>query len=333
MTMRLQMRCLRVGIWAVLAMGCGRPPELPAQMRGPAPSDTRSARVERGRYIVNGPGHCFQCHSEVDWKAEGAPPRPGRAGAGVAPFPEENLSWLAAPNLTPDPETGTGRWTDDQFARAIRQGIGGDGRTLFPLMPYSYLHQMSDEDTASVIAYLRTLDPVRNPLPPTRLPPPLKEALRPLPTPGVVPEPDRSSPVAYGKYLTTLASCTNCHTPLDPTGRPIAGLEWAGGMRFKGPFGELSSVNLTPAPSGIPHYDEKLFIQVMRTGNVGGRKLNSLMPWGYYRNMTDGDLKAIFAYLRTLPPVKHCISNTEPPRPCKRCGGTHGLGEYNEGTP
>ena len=64
---------------------------------------------------------------------------------------------IVAPNLTPDPETGAGNWTDDQLARAIREGIGHDGRALFPMMPYTHFREMSDEDLASVIVYLRSL--------------------------------------------------------------------------------------------------------------------------------------------------------------------------------
>jgi hypothetical protein len=101
-------------------------------------------------------------------------------------------------------------------------------------------------------------------------------------------------------------------------------------MTLKGPWGEVTSANITPDASGIPYYDEALFLKVMRTGHVGARKLNSIMPWGYFRNMTDDDLKAIFAYLRTLPPVQHRVDNTEAPTVCKLCGGRHGYGEMNE---
>ena len=73
-----------------------------------------------------------------------------------------------APNITPDAETGAGNWSDDQLARAIREGVGHDGRALFPLMPYPDFHSMSDEDLASVIVYLRSLPPVHKPRPPHR---------------------------------------------------------------------------------------------------------------------------------------------------------------------
>ena len=181
---------------------------------------------------------------------------------------------------------------------------------------------MSDEDLASVVAYLRSIAPVRKAQPPSRIPEPIRPSLRPLPSPGAVPEPDRANPVAYGAYLTKIANCTGCHTP-----KP--GLEWAGGLNLVGPFGDVHSLNLTPDPSGIPYYTEALFLQVLRTGHVGGRTLNAIMPWGYFGKMSDDDLRAIYAYLRTLPPVKHRIDNTSPRTECRVCGGRHGLGEFN----
>lgn len=292
-------------------------------------AESVALKRERGRYLVEGPAHCFMCHSQVDWTREGFPPKPGTEGGGQSPFPEEALPWLTAPNISPDPETGSGRWTDDQLRRAVRQGIGADGRTLFPMMPYKLFHDMSDDDLDAVVAYLRSTPPVRREVPPTKLPPPVKESLRLLPPPGEVAPPDRSSPVKYGEYLTKIANCTGCHTPLDATGTPILGMEWAGGLNLVGPWGDVHSVNLTTDPSGIPYYSEDHFLKVIRTGNPGGRPLNNIMPWGYFRKMTDEDLKAIFAYLKTLAPVSHRIDNTSAKTYCTKCGGTHGLGDMN----
>lgn len=112
-------------------------------------------------------------------------------------------------------------------------------------------------------------------------------------------------------------------------GKPIAGLEFVGGARFEGPWGELSSANLTPDPSGIPYYDEGMFLKTIRTGQVGARKLSSIMPWQVFRNMSDEDLKSIFSYLTTLTPVSHKVDNAEPPTFCRRCKSKHGDGELN----
>jgi mono/diheme cytochrome c family protein len=289
------------------------------------------ARLERGRYIVEGPAHCFQCHSEVDYQKPGAQPRPGKKGAGAI-FVEEEYQWLVAPNITPDVETGAGSWTDEQLARAIREGIGHDGRRLFPMMPYMNFRQMSDEDLVSVIVYLRSIEPVRNTLPKTVLPDMVKGSLPPHQAiTEAVAAPDMSNPVARGKYLVTLGNCVSCHTPMNQ-GQPITQLAFAGGMKFKGPWGEVTSANITPDASGISYYDEALFLKTLRTGHVGARKLNSIMPWGYFRNMTDDDLKAIFAFLQTLPPVQHRIDNTEEATSCPVCGGRHGFGDKNHPT-
>ena len=128
------------------------------------------ARLERGRYLVTG-AHppCILCHSPLDTTGGHLKVQDGMMLAGRTWTPD-GIPFITAPNLTPDPETGIGTWTDDQLARAIREGIGHDGRTLFPVMPYDKFRHMSDEDLASIIVYLRAQKPIRNPLPPSNVP-------------------------------------------------------------------------------------------------------------------------------------------------------------------
>lgn len=262
------------------------------------------ARLVRGEYLARGVAGCLDCHTEHDWKAPGGPMVPGREGAGQI-FPGEGFPGrIVAANLTPDPETGAGKWSDDQLARAIREGIGHDGRTLFPLMPYPNFRHMSDEDLASVVVYLRSLPAVKNPLPATEIGFPVKYLIRSAPEPlkGPVPPPDLSTPEKRGQYLVTLASCADCHTPA-VNGQPEEDKAFAGGMEFKGPWGDVQSANITPDKTGISYYDESRFIEALRTGAVMRRPLNPIMPWDDYRHMNDEDLKAIFAYLRTVKPV------------------------------
>jgi len=115
---------------------------------------------------VEGPAHCFGCHSEIDRDSRPLRPLAGRKGGGQVRPPGEHRPFeLVIPNISSDRETGAGTWTDEQLVRAIRQGIGHDGRTLFTFMPYKALRSMSDEDLASIIVYLRTVPPVRNALP------------------------------------------------------------------------------------------------------------------------------------------------------------------------
>ena len=286
-------------------------------------------RLERGKYLVDSVMGCLGCHSESDSSKPGAPPAKGRLGAG-ARWEDANLPWVVAPNITPDKETGAGNWTDDMLARAIREGIGHDGRTLFPIMPYQNYRNLSDEDLASVIVYIRSLPAVRNQLPTTQIPFPMSFLIKTVPQPvtAPVPAPDLSTPVLRGAYLTRMGSCADCHTPIEK-GQPIAGLDFAGGFVFSLPTGTVASANITPDASGISYYDEALFLRAIREGKVGARQLNAAMPWWFYQKMTDNDLKSVFAYLRTLKPVKHRVDNAVPPTYCKRCQQKHGLGEDN----
>src|SRR5687768_8140416 len=174
----------------ILSVGYSSRKDAPKAPAGRLTFERTAARLERGRYIVEGPAHCFQCHSEINWEAPGAQPKPEKKGAGTV-FIEDGMDWLVAPNITPDVETGAGSWTDEQFARAIREGIGHDGRRLFPMMPYMNFRQMSDEDLASVVVYIRSINPVRNKVAKTMLPDALKGSLPPhQPLTASVPGPD-----------------------------------------------------------------------------------------------------------------------------------------------
>jgi hypothetical protein len=143
-----------------------------------------------------------------------------------------------------------------------------------------------------------------------------------------VPQPDLSTPVKRGEFLVDLVACMDCHTP-QKRGQFIRGLDYAGGFPLTGPWGFVVSANITSDPSGISYYDEQLFLQMMRTGYVKARPLKNIMPWWDFKDMPEEDLKAMFAYLQTLPPVKHRVDNTEPPTPCRLCGSRHGAGDKN----
>jgi mono/diheme cytochrome c family protein len=290
-------------------------------------------RLERGQYLVRNVTVCLVCHSELDDRAEGLPIAAGADGAGKS-LAVENIPWLVAPNITPDPETGAGRWTDDAIARAIREGIGHDGRALFPMMPYQNYRSMSDEDLAAVVTYIRSLPAVRRTQPPSEVPFPVSRLINNVPRrlDDPVPAPEVSTPEKRGKYLTTLASCGDCHTPRDERGQYIAALAFAGGniVEHRPTWEPRAAANITPGVNGIPYYNEELFLEVMRTGRVRERKITDVMPWGHYKGMTDEDLKAIFAYLKTVAPVDHYIDNTVPPTACTRCGIPHGGGTRNK---
>jgi mono/diheme cytochrome c family protein len=306
-------------------------------VRGPAARPLAAAsfertpqRIARGRYLAEGLLRCFDCHSERDWTAPGAPPVAGKVAGGAGAVEEDAPFPLFSPNISPDPETGAGRWTDDMLARAVREGIGHDGRALIPAMPYRTYRALSDEDTAALVVYLRSMPAVRNPVPRNRLPFPFRYLVNGFPQPltGPVAAPDPVvDPVARGSRLAALAACGGCHDGRSVDGRR---LPFGGGGVARGPWGAVAATNLTRDASGIAHYDEAVFVQTIRTGRVAGvRALSPYMPWFFYRNLDDGDLRAIYAYLMSLPPVVHRVNNTDPPSPCRLCGKTHGLGERN----
>jgi len=297
-------------------------------------------RLARGKYLVEGLLQCWGCHSEIDFTKRPALPFAGKAGGGYV-FPNVELGLpepnrVVAPNISPDPDFGGGKWKDADFVRALRRGIGHDGRTLFPLMPYQFFRNLSDEDLAAVIVYVRSVPPVHIERPKIVLADDIRKYLQPLPPAPSVSEPGKSDPVAYGKYLVNAGHCAACHTPEDEQGNPIPGMDFAGGAVLTGAWGpdpvklvSVASLNLTPDSSGIGYFDEKMFIKTIRTGKVEARPLSNIMPWAFFRNLSDDDLKAIFAYLHSLKPICHHVDNTEEARYCKVCKSKHGYGDKN----
>jgi mono/diheme cytochrome c family protein len=281
-------------------------------------------RVARGQYLTEHLLQCFVCHSERDWDAPGAPPIAGRKGAGVV-MSERGGRRIVAPNLTSDPETGAGRWTDDMLARAIREGIGHDGRALYWGMWYQSFAGLSDEDLAAVVVYLRTLPPVRNALPSTVLPPDefAANARNPKPISAPVAGPAPGDRKALGRYLLGVADCAGCHTAWEAPRNP--GL-FGGGNDVGRGASKTFSANLTRHESGVA-YPRETFISVMHTGKAG--TLHPIMPWIAFSGLTDDDLGAIYDALGDVYPVAHYIGNTGEPRHCDVCGQEHPFGEYN----
>ena len=282
------------------------------------------ARVERGRYLTEHLLQCFVCHSERDWDAPGAPPVAGRKGAGAV-LSELGDRRVVAPNITPDVETGAGRWTDDMLARAIREGIGHDGRALYRGMWYGAFVNLADADIAAVVVYLRTLPPVHNALPATLLPPEEMAANarwpRPLTEPVSGPTPGDGK--ALGRYLINLADCAGCHTSWHSPRNP--GL-FGGGNKIERGTRSAFSANLTRHESGVA-YPRETFIGVMQTGKGGS--LHPIMPWIVFSGLTDNDLGAMYDALGDVYPVAHYIGNTGEPRHCDVCGQEHPFGEHN----
>lgn len=276
-------------------------------------------RLARGKYLVNHVTICFDCHAERT-TAYGFPVKPGREGVGGFVWNEEVKfpGVLAAANITPDPETGLGKWTDGEILRAIREGVDREGNALFPIMPYGHYRNLSDEDARSIVAYLRTLAPQRyeKPKKSLNMPLPFVEKFVPKPVEAPVTAPDRGNSVAYGKYLVTIAACAECHTPKDERGEPLPGKEFAGGWEMHAPGTTVVTANITPHPStwmGKASKDEfigrfKSFATITAANAPppqNGR--NTLMPWLTYSGMTEEDLGAIYDYLKTVPAVENDV--------------------------
>src|SRR5688572_12530406 len=182
--------------------------------------------LERGTYLMDSIVACGNCHIA---RGEKGRPLPERGLSGGLVFDEEPFKAYAA-NITPDPETGIGKWTDAQLARAIREGIRPDGSVIGPPMPMMFYRGLADDDLKAIIAYLRAQPPVKNVVPKSeykiKLPPsygpPIK---KPIPVPK-----------NYGAYLAgPLGHCMECHTPW-VKGVPDMKKVGAGGNPFKGPW-------------------------------------------------------------------------------------------------
>lgn len=261
-----------------------------------------SAIILKGKNIVFGAAHCADCHSPYNTDSMLALGKKVFLSGGHAfKLP---IGTIYAKNITPDDETGIGRYTDAEIARALRYGVRPDGSLLFDFMPF---HNMSDEDLAAVISYLRSQKPVKNAVPGNDLNL-LGKAVKALliqPTgpSGEVPvsvKPD--STAEYGGYIANnMANCKGCHTPRNMMTGAFEGEPYSGGMEIEG----YITPNLTPdSSSRLFGWTQQMFIDRVRMGKLDPK---SPMPWNSYRRMSDEELKAIYNYLQTVKPVKKII--------------------------
>lgn len=280
-------------------------------------------RVARGEYLAVQVMDCFGCHSPKKFDEYTFPAPEGKFGAGGFRIPAE---WgifpgdLNTPNITP---YALRNWTDGELVRAIAAGVHRDGSALFPMMPYQAYGKMDREDIYSVVAYLRTLPAVAEDQPRTKINFPVNFIVRTLPKdPQWTPRPDPSDEAATGRYLVDAGGCMMCHTVVDGKENPVGPL-WAGGRVFDLPLlrGVIRSANLTPDTlTGIGAWTRETFIAIIRERGEkarSGRKLDpeephTLMPYAAVAGMTDADLGAIYAYLRTLAPVSNSVVRWEP---------------------
>jgi mono/diheme cytochrome c family protein len=266
--------------------------------------------LERGRYLIEVLGACGNCHTPKGPQGD----VPGKHLAGGFRVDDTFGTWIT-PNITPDPATGIGRWTDAEIIRVIREGKRPDGRTLGPPMPFDLYRRLSDGDVKAMVAYLRTVPPIHQVVPRSQYKIPLPDSYGP--PVGFVPDPPRTDPVKYGEYLAgPVAHCVECHTPFLPDGRPDTARLGAGGFAFPGPYGVSYAANLTPDPeTGLGGWTDGEIIAALYGARRGGGRVLPPMPTQHYaQGIAEGDLRAIIAYLRSLPPIRNKVPPAEPPK-------------------
>lgn len=267
----------------------------------------------RGQRVLEAAGGCT-CHTNYPGEGESAPPLAGGRGL------ETPFGVFFSTNLTPDPETGLGRWNEADFIRAMREGVSPEGEHYFPVFPYAAFAGLQDADLRDMFAYLQSLAPVRRAAKAPTAPFPL--SWRPVlagwkwmnieSEPAALAEnPDETPAWNRGRYLVQAAAhCGECHTPRTLTG----GLDrsmWLAGSR-EGPEGELAP-NITPDPkTGIGRWSQADLVWYLETGfKPDGDDTQGLMSevieHGYSR-MDQSDLESIAFYLKSLSAIENDLS-------------------------
>ncbi len=265
-----------------------------------AGSEDDAALLARGTYLMEGIVACGNCHTPKD---AGAVPIEAMRLAGAFVI-QEPVFKAYAPNITMDEETGIGTWSDEEIILAIREGVRPDGTIIGPPMPMPSYRNMSDYDARAIVAYLRSVPPVRNVVPRSEYAIPLPESWGP--PVGEIADVPRDDLLAYGNYLSHIGHCMECHTPL-VDGQFDFSRTGLGGSVLPNVFGlELTAVaaNITPHPRlGIGAWsDEEIKRAITQGISRDGRELLPVMGYSYYGNISDEDLDALIAYLRSIPP-------------------------------
>lgn len=285
----------------------GPPPDIKVEMT--------PENIARGKYLANSVAVCMDCHASRDWSVFGAPPITGTKGKGGERF-DQTMGFPGvyySRNITPN---GIGDWSDGEIFRAITTGVSKDGSALFPVMPYLNFGRIAKEDVLAIIAYLRSLQPIDAENKHSESDFPMNFIVNTMPSEaGFGTRPTGDDPVELGQYLVTMASCGDCHTPFDQ-GKFDMSKFLAGGRQFQLPGATLTTPNLTPDnATGIGLWDEATFVQRFKAyedSSYVPLKVNpgdfmTIMPWQMYATMEESDLKAIYAYLRSLDPIEHKI--------------------------
>jgi mono/diheme cytochrome c family protein len=255
--------------------------------------------VERGRYLVEGVLTCGNCHSP---RGPGGVIDAARLYSGGPQTWDEPSYTVKGANITPNPETGIGKWSAADIKRSIVDGVRPNGSHLAPIMPYLFYKVFTAEDLDAVVAYLQSAPPVHNQV----QAPVYKAAFPQNMLPGADKPPshaDLQDPVKRGFYLVTIAHCMECHTPGRDGHRDFAGSLGTGGQTFRGPWGESLSRNITQhKEKGIGAWSDAEIKRAITKGvRQDGTRLKPPMGFDWYARMNEEDLDAMVAYLRTVP--------------------------------
>jgi mono/diheme cytochrome c family protein len=259
---------------------------------------------ERGGYLVTTIAHCGLCHTPRD--AAGNPVA-ALALAGGLEQDIPGIGHVIGPNITPDKETGIGKWSEAEIITALRNGTRPDGTIIAPPMSIPAFRHLSDQDAAAIAAYLHLLAPIRHAVARTQYQIPLPRSYGPPLT--QVDEPDRNDKIAYGAYLVAVANCAFCHTPAG-NGRPLdMSRAFSGGRDLPDsshPGALTISRNITPDPEdGIGQWTDEQIKRAIANGiRPDGTHLARTMPYDWYKRIAPADLDAIVAFLHTVKPLK-----------------------------
>lgn len=266
-------------------------------------------QIARGKYIFGAAAGCA-CHTVPKQQLNAG----GRKYAG--PF-----GTVYSSNITPDPTTGIGKWTDEQIITATRAGRRPNGERLIPVHPYIVFNGMSEQDLKDLVAYLRSVPAVNRATPAKKITVPLFESVF-LPawlgTFAARETPPASAPtsgIPRGEYLArAVAHCGECHTPRTMTMAVDNSRLMAGNPKGKGPEGSAVP-NITPdRETGIGSWTEEQIVDYLETGNKpdgdvsGGLMMEVIQGTSAgYKDLTSADRQAIAKYLKSIPAVKNRI--------------------------
>lgn len=272
-------------------------------------ASTDSAVIARGHYVVRNLANCAQCHGDTSQRVA------SYAGADV-PLSGGYLFDLPpgkfyVRNITPDKQTGIGKIPDRAIARALRHGVGHDGRALLPFME---MQGLSDHDLVAVISYLRSQPPVQNPVPAhqyTLLGKVVRATVLANPV-GPHETPPAASPrgatLENGKYLAeSVANCWACHTERNMATGALMAPRYSGARNFEVSEGKSwSPPNITsdPQTGRLAQMTEDQFVARFRAGRL---LPGSPMPWQGLSRMDEDDLRAIYRFLESVPPVQNDV--------------------------